>query len=501
MPQADASVDRKRRLKYPVIMEHKNLKTFKDDAYKYFCELSKIPRGSGNEKDISNYLVSFAKENRLEAVQDKSLNVLICKNGSKGRENEAPLILQAHMDMVCEKNENIAHDFLKDPIIPIIEGDWVKAQGTTLGADNGSGVALIMAVLAADNLSHPPLETILTTAEETGCTGAANFDVSLIKGKRLLNLDSGEEGIFCVACAGGVIIDTKVPVEYENVPAGFIPYKVMVKGLVGGHSGSDIDKGRLNANLLMARLLEKLMQADIRLIDIKGGAKMNAIPRECSAWIAISENHLADLKLMVTQTEAEFKAAATADRDLTITLERSDIPGKLMNRATLRNVINTILHTPSGVQSMSNNIKGLVQTSNNPGVITCSEDTVVLTNFLRSSDYADMNLVIEKIKTQAEKFGAKAYALEGFPIWEYKAYSPLRDTMSAVFKEMYGKDPVSAAIHGGLECAIFAKKIPDGDFSSIGGPDIVDMHSPDERMSISSFNRTCDFLVMVLNKL
>lgn len=483
------------------MMENGRNKNLEEAAYDFFCEISKIPRGSGNERAISDYLAAFAKKNNWEVFQDTSFNVLIRKSGSKGRENEAPLILQAHMDMVCEKNEDTKHDFLKDPIVPYIDGDWVKTKGTTLGADNGSGVAMILAILASSNLSHPPLEMLMTTLEETGCVGAAKFDPSPLKGNRLINLDGAEEGLFVSSCAGGIVTDIAIPVKYENAKAGFSSYNLMIKSLTGGHSACDIDKGRANANILAARLLDKLFDEGIRLVEIKGGAKMNAIPRECTAVISFEENRLDKIKSIAAQTEAAFKANYPSEKELRVTLEKTASSGSVMESDSQKRVINTILGIPCGVQSMSSNIKGLVQTSNNPGVITSSEDKVVLTTFLRSSNYAEMESVSGKITATANEFGAKVQKSEGFPIWEYKADSPLRETMCAVYEEMYGKAPVITGTHGGLECAIFAKNIPNSDLATIGGPDIRDMHSPDERMSLSSFNRTCNFLARVLEKL
>ena len=482
------------------------------EVYKFFCDLCKIPHGSGNEKAISDYLAAFAKENHLDAVQDKWMNVLIRKPGTKGRENEPPVILQAHMDMVCEKNDDVKHNFLSDPIIPFIDGDIVRAKGTTLGADDGFGLALIMTILAAGNLSHPPIEALITTEEELGCSGAANFDVSLLNGKRLINLDGGDEDLFVAGCAGGAVIDIEIPVEYDNAAEADALYKLMVKGLTGGHSGVDIDKGRGNANILMAQILDKLFEEGIYLVNINGGSKMNAIPRECSAVICFAESRFEKIKSVTAQTEALFKTGYPHDPDLGITLSKTGASGPVIRRSSLRKIIDTILKIPSGVLALSpdmksvnpDNVSGswerLVQTSNNPGVVTCVNDKVVLNNFLRSSSYADMDLVLEKMKMLADSYGAAMNITERFPAWEYRADSPLRDKMIATFKEIYGKDPVVTSVHGGLECAVFAQKMPDGDFAAAGGPAIIGAHSPDEQMSLSALNRVYNFLVRVLEK-
>jgi len=476
-------------------------KTIEQEAYNYFYEVLQIPRGSGNEKAISDHLVAFAEENHLEHMQDESLNVVIRKQGSEGRQNEPPVILQAHMDIVCEKNEEFKHDFLTDPIIPVIDGDWVRASGTTLGADNGSGVAYIMAVLAATDISHPPIEAVITTGEETVCAGAAAFNAAVLKGKRLLNLDGEKEGNFIVSCAGATVITVKISVDHETVPETFSAYKLMLKGLTGGHSGCDIDKGGGNANILMATLLDRLYNEDIRLFNINNGGKMNAIPRECSAVISFDENHLETIKMILAHTESEFRVHHPFDIDLRLSLEKSGVSGKAMSNAALEKLIKTMLHMPNGVYSLSSRIEGLVQTSNNLGVITTDENTITMTNLLRSSSIAEMEIVIEKFNQLADRPGINVEVFRSFPAWEYMDDSPLRNTLKAVYREMYGKEPVITSVHAGVECALFAQKIPGADIASIDGPDIVGMHSPNEKMSIPSFNRTCRFLVRVLEKL
>jgi len=471
----------------------------KQEAYRYFCDLCKIPHGSYNEKAISDYLLNFGKELGLDAVQDRALNVLIRKPGSAGRENEAPIILQSHMDMVCEKNDDVKHDFLKDPIIPVLSGDWVKAKGTTLGADNAAGIGIIMAILAAKNLSHPPIEALLTTEEEVGCTGAAKFDTTLLKGKHLITLDAVKEGVLLAGCSGATIINTEMAVEREAFPENFSSYKLMIKGLKGGHSGNDIHKGRGNANVFMAHLLEKLYTDDIRIISIKGGSKMNAIPRECGAVICFDAKVLEKIKSKAARTETELKARFPSDPDLCITLEKTDDSGSVMTRASLRVIIDTVLQTPLAVQSMSPDIPGLVQTSSNPGVIFTDEKRVTLINFLRSSETMDERLVIGKFKLLERNSAVKVIVSDRAPMWEFKPKSPFRDKLAAIFMEVYGKAPVITAVHGGLECAVFAESIPGGEFISFG-MEILDAHSPDERMNMPSFNRTCDFLARILEK-
>jgi len=467
------------------------------NAYRFFCEMLKIPHGSGNEKALSDYLMAFAKKRGLDAVQDESLNVLIRKHGGIGRENEPPVILQAHMDMVCEKNEGGKHDFLKDPITLIFNDDWVKAVGSTLGADNAAGLSLIMAVLAS-NLSHPPIEALITAEEETTMGGACRFDASRLRGKRFINLDSETEGVFTVSSASASDISISIPVEYEPVPEGFTAYKLMVRGLTGGHSGIDINKGRANANVLAARLLSRLEK--VRAARIDGGSQKNAIPRECTAVISFDKSLLTEVIAVVEQMQEELKTEYPFDKGLTITIRQTAPFQNVMSFDSQQTVISGLLLAPDGAQSMSPHIEGLVHTSNNIGVVRTEGKVVKLTTFFRSSDIAGRDLGIKSLKWHMEALGADVEVKDQSPPWEYRENSPLRDTMKAVFQEFYGKDPKTAAVHAGLECAIFAEKIPEGDFISIG-VDITGAHSPDEKMSISSFDRTGGFLVRVLGNL
>ena len=471
-----------------------------DTAFAYFLEISKIPRGSGNEKAVSDYLKSFGEERGFETVQDDYLNILIKKPGSKGRENEPPVILQAHMDMVCEKNQGSEHDFLKDPIIPVTDGDWVKANGTTLGADNGAGLAMILAVLDLKNISHPPIEAVITTEEETTSAGVIGFDASLLSGRRLINIDSEEEGIFTVSSAAGTVADITIPIKTEAVPAGFTSYKLTVKGLTGGHSGTDIHKNLANANILMGRLLKALN--NVYVSSINGGSARNAIPRECTAVISLNDLDL--VKALVEKMELNFKSEFALDVNLTITLEETAHAADALSGDSLESVLDGILKMPNGALVMSPDIDGLVQTSNNLGVIVTNADekAIILMCFVRSSSLSDLKDIEDSIQSLAGSLGVgvKAEIENIAPAWPYKADSPLRDKMAEIFKEMYGEEPLIEAVHAGLECADFALKMPDCDIISIG-PDISGAHSPDERLSLPSFYRTFDFLVRVLEQI
>ena len=462
---------------------------FANRAFGHFLELLKIPRGSGHEQEASDYLVAFAGQLGLEAIQDEFLNVLIRKPGSQGRENEPPVVLQAHMDIVWEKNEDVTHDFLTDPITPVIDGDWIRAAGTTLGADNGAGLAMIMAVLESADLSHPPIEALFTTREELDMGGAKGFDVSQLTGRRFINLDGEDEKIFMVSCSSTNYITITLPVMYETVPDGYHAYLLSVSGLTGGHSGVDIDKNRANANVLMAELLNGL--TGVYISGINGGSRRNAIPREAKAVLLITESQLDSVIHAINRIEHP------GENNLTVTLEETVMPEVVMAARSAENLLDLILRTPNGVISMSPHIEGLVQTSNNLGVIETDGNRVILTNMLRSSALDEQESVIDVFEQLAEETGADILVDRSSPPWEFREDSPLRDVMTAIYINFFGREPVITAIHAGLECAVFTLGMPDGDFVAIG-PDIFGAHSPDERMSISSFYRMCNFLAAVL---
>ena len=472
--------------------------------FEFFEAVSLIPRTSGNEKAISDYLADFGRSLGLEVIQDDVLNVFIRKNGTAGRENEPPVILQAHMDMVGEKNASSSHDFIKDPIRLIIQDDRVSADGTTLGADNAAGLAYIMAVLASQDISHPPIEAIITTDEEAGMKGAISFDVGLLRGRRFINLDSEDEGIFTVSSAASADVDIKVPIENIAMPEGFASYTLMIKGLIGGHSGVDIDKGFANANLLMGQLLRRLSQelgsTGVAVSSISGGSLRNAIPRESTAVISFADNNVQRVQAVISAAQAEFKSAYSHDANLEITLESAQAPAQVFNAASLQRVLDGIEQTPNGVISMSPDIEWLVQTSNNLGVITSSLDSVAMLSFPRSSSVEEQAQTLDRLRSLADSIGSEISISNENPAWPFNPNSPMLDKMTELFITMYGKEPSIEAVHAGLECAAFAEGMPDGEFISIG-PDIRGAHSPDEWMSISSFNRVYEYLLKVLQEL
>lgn len=469
-------------------------------VFNYFEAISNIPRGSGNEKEVSDYLVTFAKERNLEVIQDDALNVIIKKAASKGYENSPKVILQGHVDMVCEKNFDTEHDFLKDPIRLVVDGDFISAEGTTLGADNGLAVAYCLAILDSD-LEHPAIEALFTVDEEVGMNGAIALDASNLEGRRLINLDSEEEGEFLVSCAGGLKAFIDVPVMWEEVEG--IPLKIMVKGLKGGHSGGDIHKNRGNSNRILGRILHHLNDSlKIHLVNIVGGSKDNAIPREAYANVIISEAEVDRLEEMVNEIAGVIKNEyKTSDDGLTVIVTKEDVIGKkALSKDTLDNLIFLLINLPNGIQTMSADIEGLVESSLNLGVIGTNDETVKLTFAIRSSIGSLKVLMHHQLESFAKKCGSNFTVTGEYPEWEYRKESKLRDIFAKTYEEMYDKKPMIKAIHAGLECGVFDEKMEGLDMISIG-PNMFDVHTPDERLSISSTMRTWEFLLNTLKKL
>ena len=474
-------------------------------VFRFFEEISAIPRGSWNEKQISGYVVGFAEQRGLKYYRDEVFNVIIYKPGTAGYEYSPPVIVQAHLDMVCEKNTGTEHDFEKDPLKLVVDGDYVKASGTTLGADNGDGVAYALALLDSKDIAHPPLEIVLTVAEETGLEGAALIDAGKLTAKRMINTDCGGEGIFTTSCAGGLRVSLHFDADKAAAPEGSVFVKLMIKGLAGGHSGGDIHLERANANVLMGRLLYDLSaNHGICLAEINGGDKDNAIPREASAIVAVRE---AELDALVS--DAESMAAvfsneyASSDPGVTLITERlsSDCaPRMVFTEKLFKAVIAAILLTPNGVQAMDMNIAGMVETSSNLGSVKTTETGVVLSNALRSSSSSRKKMIEARLHALAESLGAEAVSGSDYPAWEYRKDSAIRKVCVETYTGMYGAEPVLTGIHAGLECGVLGGKIPGLDIIAFG-PDTIGIHTPEERMSISSVARVWDFLIEVLKRL
>lgn len=471
-------------------------------TFKYFEELTQIPRGSGNEKEVSDYLVRFAKEHNLEYIQEDCMNVIIKKKATPGYEKAPSVILQGHMDIVCAKEEGLNFDFEKDPIPICVEGDYIKTKGTTLGADNGIAVAMAMAVLASDDLEHPEIKALITVAEETGMDGAIALEPKNISGDILINIDSEEEGTALSSCAGGINSYVYLPLEKEKVKGLKETYEVSIKGLLGGHSGMEINKNRASAIKLMGRLLKKIdSEMEIDLVSINGGEKMNAIPKRCHSVININKGEVKSLEKILNEMQVSFACEfESSDPEVKIYIKKAETAKKAMTSDEKNKLISSLLLIPFGVQTMSAKMPGLVESSNNIGVIETRENEIFINNAIRSSVKSLKEEIILRIKEISEILGAKNELEADYPEWEYKINSPIRDLMKKRYKKLYDKELKIDAIHAGLECGLLKEKVGDIDMISIG-PNIYDVHTPNEKLSISSTGNVYEFLCDVLKEI
>lgn len=472
------------------------------DVFKYFEEISKIPRGSGNEKGISDYLVNFAKGLDLEVIQDEALNIIIRKPGTPGYENSPYVILQGHMDMVNEKNSSTVHDFDKDPLKLRVVDDMLYATGTTLGADNGIAIAMAMAILSSKDIPHPPLEVLITTEEETGMGGAMKLDMSKLKGRMLINIDSEEEGRLLVSCAGGVRVHMSLPVKREEVKQGFKACTLYIKGLKGGHSGSEINKGRGNSIKILGRVLNSLFSDfDIQLSSVNGGSKMNAIPREAEAVVLFNPSQVSRVKENIScWNETLRNELHTSDPGIVLSLEECHIPKDALDKESCRMAIASLMLMPCGIKTMSMDIKGLVESSNNLGVLVTKDESIIYECAIRSSVRSLKYAILEEIKQLAALTGSTIETTGDYPEWQYNPISPIRDTFVRVYERLYNKEPDVYALHAGVECGLFKEKLPDLDMISFG-VNLYDVHTPDEHLSISSTERGYEYLCEVLKEL
>ncbi len=471
-------------------------------VWKYFAEICKIPRGSKNEKQISAYIVSTAKKLGLEVKQDKFMNVVVKMPASPGREHVKRICLQGHLDMVCEKNKETVHDFEKDAIELVRNGNMMMANGTTLGADNGVAVATNLAIMEDRSIEHGPLEFLFTVDEETGLTGASNLKPGFLESTTLMNLDSEEEGALYVGCSGGRNTIGSWKLAYDNAPGGTTPAKIIVKGLKGGHSGLEIDKGRGNSIKIINRVLVALEEVGARLSMIEGGNKSNAIPREAEAVVYIPKKNLKKAKKIVEQWNTVVKAElSSVEPDLAVSLETIELKkGKVIKKALQQMVYKTISALPHGVIKMSADIAGLVETSTNVAIIRTEKGSIVLTTSQRSSVASE---IVEILQTQAAIFalgGAKATHTEGYPGWKPNLASPILKVAKESYKSLYGKEPLVKAIHAGLECGIIGEKYPGMDMVSFG-PTLEGVHSPDEKIYIDTVEKFWKFLLAILKNL
>ncbi len=472
------------------------------DVIKFFYDINQIPRGSGNEKEISDFLLKFGKDRGLYSIQDEYLNVLIRKPATSGYEDKQGIIIQGHMDMVCEKNEDTVHDFIKDPIKMLIEGDHLTADGTTLGADNGIAVAMGLAVLDSNTLSHPEIELLITTDEEVGMTGAINFDTNLLKGKYFLNLDSEEEGEFVVSCAGGLKSIISLPVhKKELLMEGHLCKEVALKKLIGGHSGVEINKCRANAIKLTGRLLCQLDEKiDIHLVDIFGGTKDNVIPRETFFTVVIPENEEELFNEILDSLGAEISNEyRVSDPDIEIVSDTLETGTTLnvIEEQDMETAIFLLVGLPNGVQSMSAELEGFVESSLNIGKIALEDDHLVYLFSIRSGVRSLKYHITNTLELFARQTNSEFIKTAEYPEWPIKKDSLLLEKSMAIYKETTGKEPLVKSLHAGVEPGVFLESRPDIEAISIG-PDMQAVHSPDEWVSISSLERTYKFICELL---
>lgn len=482
-------------------MEHQT-KLQPECVFHYFAEVCKIPRPSKKEEKMIAFLKDFGEKHGLETKVDKAGNVLIKKPATPGFENRKTVILQSHIDMVCEKNKETQHDFEKDPIETYVDGEWLRAKGTTLGADNGIGVATELAILAADDVKHGPIECLFTVDEETGLTGAFALEKGFMDGDILLNLDSEDEGELFIGCAGGV--RTLVEFDYQpvTVPADFFCFRLAVEGLTGGHSGDDINKMRANANKLLGRFLYQTNRKyDFYLLDIDGGNLHNAIPREAHALCAIPMGHKEDIRVdwNIFAAEVEEEYAAT-EKNMKFKLDSETYHAEAIERQVVTRFLAAVQGVFNGVFAMSQDIPGLVETSSNLASIKVRDHKVIVTSSQRSSILSARKNVADSIQSVFELAGARVDVGEGYPGWKPNTQSEILQIAVDTYKELFGVEPKVKAIHAGLECGLFLEKYPSLDMVSFG-PTLRGVHSPDERMLIPTVDKFWRHLLAVLQRI
>ena len=469
-------------------------------VWNHFYEITQIPRPSKKEDKVRAYLDEFGKKYNLTTVTDKAGNVLITKPATPGYENEKTVILQSHMDMVCEKNSDVEHNFETDAIQVIVDNGWIKAKGTTLGADNGIGMALMLAVLSSDNLKHPALECLFTTDEETGLTGAFALDNNLLKGDILINLDSEDDGEIFVGCAGG--IDTTATLKYKtkDIPRHFFAFSVTVKGLMGGHSGDDIDKRRANANKMLNRILWNMHKdLDLHLVKIDGGNLRNAIPREASAVACVPFAHKEKVRVIFNEVAAELEEEnAAIETNMRIELHSEEMPERVMTRRSTEKILNAIYACPHGIKAMSADMPGLVETSTNLASVKMpDEKKLVITTSQRSSVESAKYDIAHQVESVLKLAGCSVTHGDGYPGWKPNLNSQILKVAEKSYEKLYDIQPKVKAIHAGLECGLFLKKYPHLDMISIG-PTMRGVHSPDERLEIETVGRVWSWLTDIL---
>ena len=469
-------------------------------VWNFFHEITQIPRPSKKEERIISFLKETAEKLHLQTKMDEAGNLVILKAATKGYENKKTIILQAHVDMVCEKNSDVVFNFDTDAIQTYIEDDWVKARGTTLGGDNGIGVAMMLAILASENLSHPALECLFTVDEETGLTGAFALKRDFLTGQTLINLDSEDDGEIFVGCAGGIDTTSKLSYMLENTPAGYFAFTIKVKGLTGGHSGDDINKGRGNANKILNRYLWTVnKKTDLRISEIDGGNLRNAIPREAQATVCVPYSEKENVRVLLNHYIAELDIElGEIEPNIQLTLESENLPEKVIDRNTTNALLNALYACPHGVKAMSRDMPNLVETSTNLASVKMRENQeIVITTSQRSSVESSKYDIANQVEAVLLMAGAKVSHGDGYPGWKPNLKSDILNIAQESYKKLFQADANIRAIHAGLECGLFLEKYPYLDMVSIG-PQMYGVHSPDERLSISSTQKCWKWLVEIL---
>ena len=467
-------------------------------VFYYFEQLCAIPHGSGNTRAISDYLVSFAQEQGLRYIRDEINNVVLFADATGDCVGRDPVILQGHMDMVCEKDGDVSLDMEKDGLDIAHDGQYVFAKGTTLGGDDGIAVAYALALLADKTIPHPPLEVVITVDEETGMYGASGIDLSMLRGRKLLNIDSEEEGVFTVSCAGGARATVTLPVERRPVYGPCV--RLTVTGLQGGHSGVDIHKNRANANKIMGQFLSRIQQLmPVCITKLSGGAKDNAIARSCEVTLVALGMYIERINDVAAQLQAEIREQYDEPDAIVRGDDVDALGGNALTTECSGKVITLLNAAPNGVQAWSREMEGLVQTSLNLGVARLDE-ALSLTFAVRSSVNDHKTALLEQLKTLADFHGATYSQAGDYPAWEYKPQSSLRDTMVSLYRELFDTEPAVTAVHAGLECGLLSQKLPGLDCVSIG-PNMHDIHTTRERLDIASVERTWRFLLELLKRI
>jgi len=470
-------------------------------VWSYFLEICAIPHPSRHELQLVNWIKNWAEKQEINCIQDQIGNLILRKPATLGYESKTPVILQAHLDMVPQKNSDTKHDFLTDAIKPVIKGEWMHASNTTLGADNGVGMASCLAVLADKNIAHGPLEVLLTTAEEVGMVGACGLEDGLLEGKVLINTDSEQEGDVYIGCAGGVKLFIDFPYEIQPVADNEVAFEVTLSGLKGGHSGCDIHLKRVNAIILLADVLSQIDEFPFSITQFEGGSLRNAIPREAHAIITCEPQHQANLREILNRLQAALVVEYQGiEEELNLSLNKAELPSNVLTKQSQNDLLTAVKLCPNGVFSMDENLQGVVQTSSNIGVFTQTPSTFTMELLVRSQVEEEKQQSATQIAEHFKVYGASSRREGDYPGWEPNPNSPAYQVTQKVYQELFKCSPKTMVIHAGLECGLFSNKYPHWDMVSFG-PTIDFPHSPDEKVHIESVDKYWQLLVAVLKEL